>query len=179
MRPILAVVLCVVILGGTWSYIQFLGTLSVGRNIVEEVDSESSYTLEITSTFNAASDDFQQSGLVIEFRGKILYESDELAAGVTRRIENVEGVKLGLNDFFVAVCPAEQVSNVASEFSLDNPNTETQPVNQSAIARAIQVKILEGETVLSSETVWSSAPGVVSALVSLNVVEQPAQHSSH
>jgi hypothetical protein len=104
MRPILALLITLSLLGGVFGYVRFAE--SVRRTAVEvDIDyAEGLYSIEIQSTFDCQSDPILETeALKVLFKGQsVLKRSQPVSADETIEIKPLEGVESGENEIFVS-----------------------------------------------------------------------------
>jgi hypothetical protein len=112
------------------------------------------FTVEVTLTFAAGPDPFaldldDAPALVVSFRGRdLLRRTEEIPAGQPIRIESVEGLVAGANEFYVAATPTAQ---------------------DAAVARAIRVRILRDGATVAEQSLWSAPGESVNGIVVVDV----------
>lgn len=182
MRVAAALTLTVFILGGMWAYTSFTNSLRIERSEVAEAEAAGQFQLEVVSTFDAAGDEFGQSALLIKFRDRVLLDLKELKAGEKAIITDLPEIKEGRNDFFVVLSPRETSQKSGSDpFSLESSGSTNTPdtVDQTSIARAVNIRITRDGLIVAQETLWSSAPGPISDLVELEVTTTESDNHNH
>jgi hypothetical protein len=104
MRPLLALLITVSLIGGVFAYVRFAD--SVRRTAVEiEIDyAEGLYSVEIQTTFDCQSDPILETeALKVLFKGQSVFQSRELIlAYQITEIQPLEGVESGENEIYVA-----------------------------------------------------------------------------
>jgi len=146
MRPLLAVILSVVILGGLWAYtgMRTHGSPSV-RVIVPDAPQER-FAAELTLTFSAEADPFAlnvdeaeaPAAVLVRFNGQqVLRITERLVAGDPVEIDPLPGAVIGDNELFLEANP---------------------PVAQGNQAHAVRVRITRDDVPIVEKTFWSE-PG--------------------
>ena len=111
-------------------------------------------------TFAAGPDPFaldldNAPSLLVTFRGReLLRITEEIPAGEPVRIEDVEGVVAGANEFFVAASPTS---------------------TDAAVARAIRVRILRDGATVAEQSLWSDPGESVDGIVVVDVARYLAE----
>ena len=110
MRLLATFVLCLVIVGGTWSYIQFDNSIKQAANKVLYAQAEGKTTVTIDRTFECfGSKDFDEPAIKATFGGKdvFLNEADSIAPAepVEFELEDVEQLENTLTIFANATSP--------------------------------------------------------------------------
>jgi hypothetical protein len=104
MRPLLALLITLSLLGGVFGYVRFAD--SVRRTAVEvEIDyAEGIYSIEIQSTFDCEADPILETeALKVLFKGKPVFNRSELiSSDETIEIKPLPGVESGENEIFVS-----------------------------------------------------------------------------
>lgn len=192
-RPIIAVAACAAILGLVKSYTSFVANMPKQQTAVIQLEEAAGvYALEVTLTFRAESDAFDvvdPYAIKVTLDGvadPIVLREDPVDAGVPIRIEPIEGLKIGENEFFVDVKVAESEDDGGfADSSNDGFGTNSENLDdgfttvdgfdeideagtvgndsgdQSSdglLSRAMRLRILRGENVISENTLWSE-PG--------------------
>lgn len=156
MRPALTLILVTSLLTSIFFYTQFLQRLRGQRTVVVETPAENRYSLSIKATFDAAADEFGGPAVQVLFRDQTLFESSEpVPAGKEIRVEDISGVKQGLNDFFVMLSP------VAAE-DADGSNSIFAP-------KSFVVEIFRDRESIQRQLFWSEDASAVSGLLRLVV----------
>ena len=142
MRPLSAIAVVILILGGVQFYMSQRPTV-VRQDADEEVQAGGEFSLDITLTFDAGPDAFaldvnDAPSLLVLFRGnELIRETELVSAGEVVTVEKIDNVVNGQNEFFVQASPAD---------------------SDSLLARALRIRILRDERVVSETTLWSE-PG--------------------
>lgn len=170
MRPVLALLLSLTIFGAVGGYLQFLREVRIAlakqeQQADREVAAKDQFSLEVTLTFDAGGgsafsvEPAQAPALRVLLRGREVLRIDEpLAAGTPVRVEKIEGVVEGANEFFVEAHPASQ---------------------EAPIAHALRVQVLRNGHPVAEETLWS-APGLpVRGTVRIEVEPAAALEHGH
>jgi len=134
-RPLFACVAVCVTLGSVALYAYFIRTLPPlprAENLLEVAKGK--FDIEITLTFDAEADKaflLEPTSVEVSLEGEpILQETQNFRAGHPVVAENVPGVKVGDNDFHVAVYSgdaARNLTNAADSESDSHPTKKTTP----------------------------------------------------
>jgi len=214
-RPIIATMACVAILGLLKLYTNFVANMPRLQNQVITLDQATGdYALEITLTFRAESDAFDvvdPYAMKITLDGvdePVLMREDPVAAGIPIRVEPVNGLKVGENEFFIDVKIAENTTNDGFDNAGDNgfgsvedsvddgfatidgfdneTPSDDDPVDDSAnllLSQAMRFRILRGDTVIADTTLWSepgeTIGGSISVLIEENAVADDTSVHDH
>jgi hypothetical protein len=149
-RPLFALFISLLIFGAVAGYLRFsqevrsaLAQRESGK--VEEVAAEDVFTLEITLTFDAGGESAfslepaESTAVLVRFRDRELLRMEEpVPAGTPLRIEEIEGVVEGSNEFYIEAHPASQAIPVA---------------------HAVRVRVFRNQAPVAEETLWSE-PGL-------------------
>jgi hypothetical protein len=167
MRPILALLLCLAIFGAVAGYLQFAREVQVRIAALpadpqEELSAEGKFSLEATLSFDAGADSAfsldpaKSTSVRVQFRGHELLLVDEpVAAGSSLRIEDVEGIVPGVNEFFI----------------------EAQPASQGLpVAHAARIRVFRDGHPIAEETLWSEPGLPVQGIVRVDVPEHASDH---
>ena len=163
MRPVLALLLSLAIFGAVAGYLRFArevqrrGAAPAGE---EEAAVEGKFALEVTLSFDAGADSAfsldptKSTAVRVQFRGReLLRISEPVAAGTPLRIEDVEGIVAGLNEFYI----------------------EAQPANQFVLAaHAVRVRAFRDGHPIADQTLWSEPGLPVQGTLRVDVPEHAA-----
>ena len=172
MRVIAAILFSAFILIGMGAYVRFADNITPIPINFDEEPATGEYTIDVTLTFDVENDPFagiEETGLRISLAGTTLLDLNKpVRAGTPIRLNNVEGVKVGKNEFLVFASPgvasvirAPLAADLFSGFDTDPANTD--PADGGSIApsigvsRALRVRVFEGENPdpISEKTIWS------------------------
>ena len=168
MRPLLAVAVSSIILGGLWVYMQYRPPTGA---VILERPAQGTFALEITLSFDAGPDEFalsavDQPSVLVKFRdSELLRLTDRVPAGKPIVVEPIEGIiagtgPAGRNEFYV----------------------EATPVDDGAqLSRAMRVRILRDGQPVADESRWSEPGWPVQGTVELHVAadHSNAPHDAH
>ena len=195
-RPILAVAISLLVCGLVGGYQVFVGSLPAS-NVTEFITKPATgdYAIEMTLSFNARGDAFDPTALLVRLDGKDLLEkTTPLAAGVPVRIYPVEGLIVGVNELFIQVGTGQSEAEASleepdlfaeagfgqEESSSDDIEAPAEQDTTSAnepegigLAKAIRVRVFDGDAVLVEKTVWSEPGEPISSVI---VVDVPENH---
>ncbi len=172
MRPIAVVVFAVVVLGTLFAYLRIVEQ-EVAPPEFKETTASGTFSLKLTLPFDAKSSEFSDDGasLLIRLDGReIVRKSEDVKAGI-RTFDNIEGVKVGRNEFLVKVIPAEPAFQPSDEFSFEEPADEDD--QQEPIPVAIRLQVFRDGVLLGESTQWNS-PGltlVASFMIEVEAIE--------
>ena len=139
MRPLIAVTICSVLMGGVYAYTRFAD--SVRRVAVAPLIefAQDEFVVEIHKTFDVIPDPVLGTGsLVVKFKGKTLFNSsEEIPADQMTTIQPLPDVELGHNELFVSASrapggPTMAVLHVVVKKN-GNPIAETSLVSQPGL----------------------------------------------
>ncbi|MDG2380893.1 MAG: hypothetical protein P8N76_04410 [Pirellulaceae bacterium] len=159
MRLLFAFILVTCILGGMQLYME-LRPQPKAYSTPKELLADGNFQFEITMTFAAGADSFaldvsDTPSLLVSFRGvDLLREMKEIEAGKTLRIEDIEGVASGSNEFFVRASPRD---------------------SGTLVARAVRIRILRDGNPIVEESLWAEPGELVEGVV---IIDVPAQASN-
>lgn len=142
MRPFFAILVVVTILGGMQAYMTYRPRPQAASAVIQETSARGSFSVEVTPSFDAGPDQFaleldDAPSLIVQFRGKeILSHRDAIDAGTAVTVDDVSGLVVGGNEFFVRATPA----------------------TLNDISLAIRIRILRDGSPLADQTLWSE-PG--------------------
>lgn len=188
-RPLFACVAVGVTLGSVALYAYFIKTLPPlprAENLLEVATGK--FDIEITLSFDAEADKaflLEPTSVEVSLEGEsILKESQSFTAGHPVVAENVAGVKIGDNDFHVAVYSGDAARNLtdtpnddSDTFSLgsDEPSDE----EDYAVARAVRVRIFRDGRPIAEQTLWSDPGKPVEGQVLVTVPAEEAHGHTH
>lgn len=181
MRPLLAVLLVVVILGSVWGYLAFVASVPVGEYDTRQREAEGVFSVELTLTFDAGVDRFaldpQESPVELDFDGKNLVEGKgPFLAGRPIRISPVEGIveahgeHAGRNSFFLRAIPKPPETDA---FSVESSESNT----SSQLVHAARLRIFRDDELVGDRTIWSEPGQPVSGTIEITV--EPRENVAH
>jgi hypothetical protein len=153
-RPVFALLVAVIILGGLQLYMTIRPQPSGRMAAQDELAARGRFSVEITLTFDAGPDAFSLDvsdapAVLVQLRGvDLLRRQEEVLAGDQVVIDDVSGLVEGKNEFFVQATPSEVAH----------------------VARAVRVRVLRDGIPLADETLWAEPSEIVRGAV---VVEVP------
>lgn len=144
MRPIAAIIIWIIVIGGLYSYMSSRDNVTSSHPVAIET-ATGKYKLVLTTTFDTTKDPFElksdtNSGnaVSIELNGlSLLRLKDGPKAGRNVILDDVEGIKIGANEFFLEANP---------------------PHNAEGIAGAVRVQLFRSHEELIDKTFWGD-PG--------------------
>lgn len=190
MRILAAILIAVIVLGGTGLYIRFSESITpVPINMSEEA-ARGAYSIDFTLTFDIDSNvfaGFDEYGFRAELADVVLLESnDRIPAGKPLRIENVDGVKVGRNEIWVYASPASETAAKSPETSAfggfneeDAEDLSDNNETQFAVDRAIRVRISHDGEVVAEKTLWSQDNQAVQGTIELFVQGESKDEHDH
>jgi hypothetical protein len=146
MRPVLAVCVWIVLLGGLGLFMHSKHE-SGGFRSVESRPATGGFSLEVTPTFAVEPDPFalrtgpgeQPAALLVKVNGReVLRREDRVEGGAPLTAHNVTGMIEGPNELYLEANP---------------------PLEQANKAHAIRVKVVRDSEQIADRTLWSE-PGV-------------------
>ncbi len=202
-RPILVATISLAICSLVGGYQLFVSTLP--QPAVTEVGTtvaDGDYALGITLSFDARGDAFDPTALLVRLDGKTLLEKTEtVPAGTPLKIHPVEGLIRGLNELFIQVGTGGEVADPAAsqpdpfaeagfgepvEPSADDQETPSTDHTSPGVAKAIRVRVFDGDQLLVERTVWSEPGEPVSSTILLDLTsnekvtpEDAGDHDGH
>jgi hypothetical protein len=129
----------------------------------EATAAEGKFSLEVTLSFDAGADSAfsldptRSTAVRVEFRGRELLRIDEpVAAGTPLRIDDVEGIVPGPNEFYI----------------------EAHPANQGLpVAHAARARVFRDSHPIADETLWSEPGLPVQGVLRVDVPEHASGHA--
>ena len=203
-RPLLALGISLVICSLVGGYQAFITSLP-NREVTEFITTtaKGDYTVEITLSFEAQGDAFDPTSLLVRLDGEnVLEKSEVVKAGTPVKIHPIPNLKIGINEFFIqvgtadtlvepqndgeeddpfAVAGFEDVAGNTSDFDNIDQGNSSQQTEAVAVAKAVRVRIFDGEEVLVEKTIWSEPGETISSIVVVDVPEndQVPEASTH
>ncbi|MDB2525936.1 hypothetical protein N9X53_04565 [Mariniblastus sp.] len=103
MRPILAILLSSLLIGGVYSYLSFSNSVRRPPLTIEVTEAKGTYTLEIERTFRCVADPIlEEPALAVQFGPNQIYiREDEVPIQERILIGPIEGVEEGENEFLI------------------------------------------------------------------------------
>jgi hypothetical protein len=163
-RPALALLVSLAILGSVGGYLKF-ARYAHERNAAPGAETnaraEGTFNVEVMLSFDAGVDSAfsldpaKSTAVRVRFRGSELLRVDQpVTAGTTLRVEDVEGIVSGANEFFI----------------------EAQPANQGfGAAHAARVRIFRNGHPIADSTLWSEPGLPVQGVVRVDVPQHIAE----
>ena len=103
MRPILAILLSSLLIGGIYSYLSFSNSVRRPPLTIEVTQADGIYSLEIERTFRCVADPIlEEPSLAVQFGTNQIYiRKDEVPIEESILIGPIEGVEEGENEFLI------------------------------------------------------------------------------
>lgn len=154
MRPILAILLTVLFLGGTYAYTQFAASVQYTASDYQADYTEDEFFIEIRKTFDSPPHPIFGESVVVKFKGDAVYKSDEnVSATEVIRVGPLPEVEIGENEILVTASRGDSGTDRS-----DQGNGDSSGTGAAALA-VIQVKILRNETTVVEKMI-SAEPGL-------------------
>ena len=156
MRPALAILIWLVLIGGLAAYMHARETIHPGSSY-EVVQASGAFALEVTTTFDVEPDPFAlrtDSGstapaLLVRINGQeVLRQVERVERGIPFRLEPVPALIQGHNEIYLEANP-----------SLD----------QAAQSLAVRVRVFRGNQPLADHSIWSEAGSRIAAAFPVDV----------
>lgn len=157
MRPLLAALILVALLGGLQLYMSVRPSRVVSEPSRLQPPAEGRFAVDVTLSFAAGPDPYalepdDAPSLLVLFRGQeIIRENTDLEPGRIVRQEDVQSVTAGANEFFLRATPQD---------------------SNSLAARAVRLRVYRDGNPIAQQTLWSEPGGAVEGTV---VVEVPSE----
>jgi hypothetical protein len=157
MRPLIAVVIWVVLVGGLVLFVQSREAVETAQSF-RLVPVQGTYALEITPTFAAEPDPFalrvedeeQPSALTVKLNGKeVLRLTDRVDAGASIRVEPLRGLVEGGNELYLEANP---------------------PTKEAGRSHAVRVRVLRDGIPLSDRSFWSGQGSKIATTLRVNTI---------
>ncbi len=155
MRPLIAIMIWVVLVGGLTSYMNARQTVSEPVALKTETD-QSDYKVVITTSFSSQRDPYEPNtldgsgnALTLKLNGMdILSLRDSSAAGQSITIDNINSVLIGPNEFLLEVNPPHETLKTAG---------------------AVRVQLFRFHTELMDRTFWADPGAKIASTFRLDV----------
>ena len=167
MRPVLAIAVWVVLIGGLSWYMQTRQEVAAVQGF-QPTALEAKITLEVTPSFAVEPDPFalrvdekdQAVALLVRLNGRdVLKKSEKLVGGSQVTVDDVQGLVEGSNEFYVEANP---------------------PLNQASQSHAVRIRVKRVNETLAERTLWSEPGSRIAATFSLEVKPtKPVQDDDH
>ncbi len=161
-RPIVAVAIWIVFVGGMAVYSK--ARHETARPVTQERETaKERYALEITTTFPVEPDPFalkdtdhaDSAGLIVRLNGKeVLRKTGGLVPGRAFRVEPVNGVIHGWNEFYLQAAPSLELTDRV---------------------QGVRVRVFRDQDVLLDRTLWSEPGTQIASTFAVSV--EPAEVS--
>jgi hypothetical protein len=114
MRPILAILLSCILVGGVYSYLAFSNSLRRAPLTIEVMEADGNYTLKIERTFRCIADPIlEEPSLAVQFgQNQIYIREDEVPIEEPILIGPIEGIEEGENEFLITATMDEFFENL-------------------------------------------------------------------
>ena len=166
MRFVLTISIWIIIVGGLWMYTSArdTGLKRQAGGVLPVVDTvDETFVIEITPTFGVEKDpfalqtgDMPEKGVELRLNGQPLDLGGEtMAHGKVFRLSGVTGVNIGYNEVYLKASP---------------------PVVENDSEHGVRLKIVQGDTIIADETMWSSGGSLVSGTLSFIYEKLEAGH---
>lgn len=166
MRPALAVVIWIVLIGGLTVYMQSREQASV--EAAHDWDySGGAVSLRVTTTFDIEPDPFalrteghEAAALLVRLNGKeVLKRTDRVKAGVPLKVDDLPGVLAGRNEFYLEANP---------------------PLERANMSYAVRVQVLRDNATIADTSLWSEPGSRIADTFSVTVTgTEGEEHSDH
>ncbi|MFH1116051.1 MAG: hypothetical protein V1792_19225 [Pseudomonadota bacterium] len=164
MRPALAVIIWVLLIGGLAVYMQSRETASVGA-AYKLHGAEGVFALRITTTFAAEPDPFalqternEAPALLVKLNGsEILRITDRVDAGTPIEVKPVPGLIDGRNEFYLEANP---------------------PLGSANLSYAVRVQLFRDGQLITERSLWSEPGARIASTVLISVTKEPASEDN-
>lgn len=156
MRPLIAVLIWVVLVGGLLLYVRSRDAVDTAPSF-RLVPAQGTYSVEITTTFTAEPDPFalrvedeeKPSALSLKLNGKeVLRLTDRVDAGSPIRVEPLRGLVEGSNELYLEANP---------------------PAGEAGRSHAVRVRVLRDGIPLSDRSFWSGQGSKIATTLRVNL----------
>lgn len=167
MRPALAVVIWVVLVGGLGLYVRSYEAVKTAQSFQPAL-AQGAYALEITPTFAAEPDPFalrtedgeDPPALILKLNGKELLKlTERVGAGAPILVEPLTGLLEGSNEVYLEANP---------------------PIKETGRSNALRVRVLRDGIPVSDRTFWSGQGSKIARTLLINTASaQPQEEDGH
>jgi hypothetical protein len=166
MRPLAAVFIWIVLIGGLAAYMRGREPAAAPASHALETP-EGIFSLELTTTFGAEPDPFspwsdsdeRSTALLVRLNGLVvLRETERTDAGKVLRIEPLTGLLRGKNELFIEASP------------------RLEPVGRSYAAR---LRVLKDRSVIAERSLWSDPGGKIAGTLGFDTEGESPEESGH
>lgn len=167
MRPVIAFLIWVVLIGGLTAYMHARERVAAGR-VVDFQAARGNFALELTTTFDLEPDPFAlqsddgsgPAAIVVRINGKdVLRRSDRVQRGTQIVVEPVSHLAQGQNEIYVEA---------------------SAPLDSAGRSLAVRVRLMEDGRQVADRTFWSEEGARVAGVFSVNVEGvEPADVNHH
>lgn len=190
MRPLLAMGVVFLSLGAVYRYVTFVDSFNAqAPSGYREIQAEGRFHVDLTLTFDARGDIFSQETVLLQLHGgrELLRSEDPVAAGTVLKIDPVEGIVVGPNEFYLKVSTAEEEPSSDSGFSLEAPSFDEDPLDENDVeqsdssdkSRAVRIRIFRDDLLLAEQTFWSEPGQAVDGVFQLDVPATGGSEETH
>jgi hypothetical protein len=162
MRPLLAFLTVITILGGLQLYMLYRPQRTAVVGEQPEQRALGRFQVELTLTFDAGPDEFaldrsDAPTLLVRLRGQDVMRRTEPVEAVEQVVADVAGLVAGRNEFFVQATPRETTAERA---------------------RAVRVRVLRDGTPIADQTLWSEPGELVQGALLVELLEWSLEPSN-
>jgi hypothetical protein len=167
MRPLLAIAVWVVLIGGLSWYMQTRQEVAAVQSF-QPTALETKLTMEVNSSFAMEPDPFalqvderdQAVALLVRLNGRdVLKRTEKLADGSWIVVDNVQGLVEGRNEFYVEAYPM---------------------LKEASQAHAVRIRVKREDQTIAERTLWSEPGSRIAATFSLEIEPtKPLQDNDH
>lgn len=154
MRPLLVLILTVGLLAGTKWFLALSATDALANAEIVLIPAPGEYSVDLTLSFDAGPDEFSLDvddapSLIVQLNGEeVLKRTDTVSASDSPVVlENVSGVVVGTNEFYLQASPSEL----------------------GIISTCIRVRVLRDGAMVAEDTLWSEPGEAIQGVVRMEV----------
>jgi hypothetical protein len=156
MRPAIAVLIWLIIIGGLSAYMHKRETIRPGSTY-EVQEASGNFAVEITTTFDVEPDPFAlrtDSGtaapaMLVRINGQdVLRQAEKVERGMPIRLEPVPALIQGHNELYIEANP---------------------PMDQTAQSLAMRVRVFQGNQPVADQSIWSEAGSKIAAALPVEI----------
>ena len=165
MRPLVAILIAVFVIGGVHTFLKATGNYDVKSTTAVDVGqlaARGTFAVDITLTFDAEADSFfadEPTSLLVRLgQTELLARADFVPAGTPLLIDPVPNIVQGRNEFYIQVIPRSEAE---------------------ARSHAVRVRVLRDGQTIADETLWAEPGDPVTGRIVIDVPARAGGEDSH
>lgn len=159
-RPITAIVLCIFLFAGVYTYTNFVSSIGRAPLEIKESFSTAEYSASITRTCDLIGDEgYDEMSLNVRYRKRDLIARKNLVPqSEVIKIKKLEDVTTTRNEIYVSANLKSSDDDWGESGSDSDDWGEDEETQTAEKLNAIRIEVFLGDTVIADETIWQ-APG--------------------